>query len=134
MSSRAAHALASGCCPHPSSGGEAAMTVRVAQITIAEFFLPPCFLPPFSKIHVMSTKNQDYPSVYFVLQLCSFFFWLVFVCIEFFLRFFFNFIPFHLIFFYIKYDTYSFDCYCFLSFLDLFFLSILSLKILFHFF
>jgi hypothetical protein len=98
------------------------------------FFSCLYFLSPLLEIHVRLAKNQGCPLIYFVFQLGSSLFWLVFLRFGLFLIFFLI-SSFYIFFLYIKYDTHFYYC-CFylLSFFLFFFLLIWSLIILFHFF
>jgi hypothetical protein len=79
------------------------------------FFSSSYFISQLLEIHARSAKNQDRPLIYYVLQLLSFFFWLVFLCFGFFFKLFFvQFHPFaiNFVLFYIKYSTHFIN-YCF---------------------
>jgi len=103
------------------------------------FFSYSYFLSSLLEICARLTKNQGCPLIYFVFQLRSFFFWLVFLCFGFFLDCFFFLFQFHhfsfdfVLFLYQIWYSFSW-LFFFILFLVCFFLLILFLNILFHFF
>jgi hypothetical protein len=109
---------------------------RVRWFAAFEFFFSPYFFSHLLEIHAGLAKIKSFPPISFLFQLQSLFFWLLFICYDFFKISFLNSIQKYLVIFdfYIKFGHHFFIVIFYISFswLNLFFL-ISSLIILFHF-